>query len=109
LLWSLIGIGWCVAWDSVRGSEFLLGVFDHLYRISINPDHQALVFFVINCKMGGLEAEGLPKELKETRNNAQPILLSLSDLTFTHKFARLVLIEQIYRATEIRKGSGYHK
>lgn len=51
-------------------------------------------------------AEGLPNEL---RSNAKSKLFSLSDMTFTHQFARLLLIEQIYRASEIRKGSGYHK
>ena len=30
-------------------------------------------------------------------------------MTFTHQMSRLLLIEQMYRATEIRKGSGYHK
>ena len=49
-------------------------------------------------------AEGLPKEVR-----ADAKLVSLSRLTFTHQMARLVLAEQIYRATEIRKGSGYHK
>ena len=50
-------------------------------------------------------ADGLPAELKADRSR----LLSLSKLTFTHQMARLLLVEQIYRATEIRKGSGYHK
>lgn len=49
-------------------------------------------------------AEGLPKEVKSLGP-----LISLSPLTFTHQITRLVLIEQIYRAFEIDKGSKYHK
>mmetsp|Transcript_59162 Transcript_59162/g.86593 ORF Transcript_59162/g.86593 Transcript_59162/m.86593 type:complete len:215 (+) Transcript_59162:66-710(+) len=51
-------------------------------------------------------AEGLPQELKA---GAKGNLLSLSKMTFTHQQARLLLAEQIYRASEIRKGTGYHK
>lgn len=52
-------------------------------------------------------AEGLPKELRDEAKKSD--LLSLSSLTFTHQFARILLMEQIYRASEIRRGSGYHK
>jgi len=52
-------------------------------------------------------AEGLPDDLKKGRN--KQTMLSLGMLTFTHQFARILLMEQVYRASEIRKGSGYHK
>ena len=48
-------------------------------------------------------AEGLPDSLLKTEQ------ISLSRLTFTHQICRLILVEQIYRATEMQKGSKYHK
>ena len=50
-------------------------------------------------------AEGLSKEVSEKALAK----ISLSKLTFTHQLTRLILIEQIYRAYEIDKGSQYHK
>eukprot|EP00581_Thalassiosira_minuscula_P017783 CAMPEP_0183722826 /NCGR_PEP_ID=MMETSP0737-20130205/14669_1 /TAXON_ID=385413 /ORGANISM="Thalassiosira miniscula, Strain CCMP1093" /LENGTH=151 /DNA_ID=CAMNT_0025953063 /DNA_START=135 /DNA_END=590 /DNA_ORIENTATION=+ len=52
-------------------------------------------------------AEGLPEDLKN--GGRKRGMLSLGMMTFTHQFARILLMEQVYRASEIRKGSGYHK
>jgi len=36
------------------------------------------------------------------------ILMSMSPMTFTHEFARTILLEQIYRAKTISANIGYH-
>lgn len=56
----------------------------------------------INMIIGG--ADGLPQQIKQNHT-----LISLSPMTFTHQITRLILVEQIYRAIEIAKGSPYHK
>lgn len=56
------------------------------------------IIFVI----GG--AYGVSDELRNRAN----FTLSLSFLVFPHQLVRLMLVEQIYRAQEISRGSGYH-
>ena len=48
---------------------------------------------------------GLSKKVSERAN----FKLSFSKMTFLHQFARLILVEQIYRAFKILKGETYHK
>lgn len=50
-------------------------------------------------------AEGVSSEVVERADNS----LSLSLLTFTHDMARVVLLEQLYRAFTILKGFPYQK
>ncbi|MBQ9688509.1 23S rRNA (pseudouridine(1915)-N(3))-methyltransferase RlmH [bacterium] len=45
-------------------------------------------------------------DMVSTRANLK---LSFSKMTFLHQFARLILVEQIYRAFKILKGEAYHK
>lgn len=49
-------------------------------------------------------AFGLSEELRQ----AASFRLSLSEMTFTHQMARLILVEQIYRAFKINRNEPYH-
>ncbi len=49
-------------------------------------------------------AEGFSQEVLD---NCQE-RISLSELTFPHKLARILLVEQLYRAQTIRSGHPYH-
>ena len=57
----------------------------------------------ITFVIGG--AFGLSDEVKKISD----FKMSLSEMTFTHQMARLILLEQIYRAFKINRGEPYHK
>ena len=57
----------------------------------------------INFLIG--DTDGINSDIKEKSD----LLLSLSPLTFPHELARLILLEQIYRAISISNNSPYHR
>jgi len=59
-------------------------------------------FKVINFVIGS--EEGLEKEMKKSFKS-----ISFGNFTWPHLLVRVMLIEQIYRALEIKKKSNYHK
>jgi 23S rRNA (pseudouridine1915-N3)-methyltransferase len=61
-------------------------------------EKSAKVFFLI------AGAEGFSQDLLKHVNER----ISLSELTFPHKLARILLVEQLYRAQTIRSGHPYH-
>jgi 23S rRNA (pseudouridine1915-N3)-methyltransferase len=60
---------------------------------------KGIVVFVIGA------ADGLPKEVLSMAAER----VSLSSMTFPHRIARVLLAEQIYRATAILRGEPYAK
>ena len=48
---------------------------------------------------------GLADEIKALAD----FKLSMSEMTFPHQLARVMLAEQIYRCVQIEKGTKYHK
>lgn len=82
----------------IGGANFSSEKFAQKLQEIGNQGYNELVFIIgSSC--------GLAKTVSERAD----LKLSLSSMTFLHQFARLLLIEQIYRAFKIQKGETYHK
>ncbi|MDR3090007.1 MAG: 23S rRNA (pseudouridine(1915)-N(3))-methyltransferase RlmH [Desulfobulbaceae bacterium] len=86
-----------VALDGHGESLTSFGLADLLSRW----EHQGVK--LVNYLIGG------PLGLSEHALARADVRLSLSRLTFTHDMARLILLEQLYRAYTIKAGEKYHK
>ncbi len=84
--------GYIIALDE-RGREMTSREF-----ASFVQKHPFITFLI-----GG--ANGLSEEVREKSN----FFLSLSKMTLQHDVARIVLLEQLYRADQIIKGTPYHR
>lgn len=57
---------------------------------------------------GSAFAVGGPYGLSDEVKHRADEIISMSKMTFTHEFARAILLEQIYRAKTISANIGYH-
>ena len=82
----------------IEGKELSSTGFAQKIKQLSNEGHAEIAFII-----GG--ANGLHQDIKNISN----FKLSMSKMTFLHEFARLLLVEQIYRAFKIMKKESYHK
>jgi 23S rRNA (pseudouridine1915-N3)-methyltransferase len=82
----------------IKGKEFSSEEFASKIEELTNNGTQEIVFVIgSSC--------GIGKNVSDRAN----LKMSMSKMTFLHEFARLILIEQIYRAFKIIKKETYHK
>ena len=82
----------------IQGTQFSSEDFGAKLKELTNSGVQEIVFVIgSSC--------GIGKNVSERAD----FKMSMSKMTFLHEFARLILIEQIYRAFKIIKGEKYHK
>lgn len=81
-----------------RGKELSSLEFATFISQTISRQNKDIAFFI-----GG--ADGFDEEFLKKGN----FVLSLSKLTFPHELARVILLEQIYRAFTIINNEKYHK
>jgi 23S rRNA (pseudouridine1915-N3)-methyltransferase len=80
-----------------KGIEYRSMDFATFLQKQFNSGIKEIVFII-----GG--AYGVSESLSSFVNNK----ISLSQMTFTHQFIRLMLLEQLYRAMTILKNEPYH-
>lgn len=82
----------------INGKQFSSEEFAAKFE-ELTNEGQSEIIFVIGSSCG------ISKNVSSRAN----LKMSMSKMTFLHQFARLILVEQIYRAFKITKGETYHK
>ena len=93
----------CRELDRTRGAKIVvLSEEGKLFSTSEFAD------FLKKCDTRVVFVVGGPFGLAPEVKRRADLLWSLSPLTFTHEMARLLLYEQLYRASNFNAGGGYH-
>lgn len=101
-----------------EGEKILLQIKPQSYVITLEIKGKQLSSEEFAAKINELTVEGISEivfvigsscGLSKIVSERANFKLSISKMTFLHQFARLLLVEQIYRAFKIMKGETYHK
>jgi 23S rRNA (pseudouridine1915-N3)-methyltransferase len=84
------------------------------FKIALCPEGQRFTSGMFAGKLSEIGREitfviGGSEGIHDSIKNTADLKLSLSDMTFPHRLARIMLLEQLYRAYTIRDNKKYHK
>lgn len=101
-----------------EATEILKVIPQDAYAVAMCVEGKAMKSEELARLVQAREGSGKPKlcfivggsfGLDESVKKRADICLSMSEMTFPHHLARVMLAEQIYRAFKINEGSKYHK
>ncbi|MBR2583313.1 MAG: 23S rRNA (pseudouridine(1915)-N(3))-methyltransferase RlmH [Oscillospiraceae bacterium] len=101
-----------------EGAEILKAISADAFVVSLCVEGKEMSSEAFSALFTERENSGKPKicfliggsyGMSETVKAKADLKLSMSKMTFPHHLARVMLIEQIYRAFKIAEGSRYHK
>jgi len=82
----------------VEGRQLTSEAFSQKLESVYHSEKKSVCFLI-----GG--SDGLPDDVKA----AADFRLSMSEMTFPHRLAKIMLLEQLYRALSIQNNGKYHK
>jgi 23S rRNA (pseudouridine1915-N3)-methyltransferase len=100
--------------DIEKEAELLNRAVPKSYKIALCPEGARFTSEQFAKKLSDIGQSvsfiiGSSEGLSESVKRGADLKLSLSDMTFPHRLARIMLLEQLYRAFSINNNSKYHK
>lgn len=101
-----------------EGEALMEAVKNHVWLVSLDPAGKEMTSEEFAALLRHHEISGLgdvvfliggSEGLSEEVRIRSDLCLSLSQMTYTHPMARLLLLEQIYRSFKIIRGEPYHR
>ncbi|HVP95620.1 23S rRNA (pseudouridine(1915)-N(3))-methyltransferase RlmH [Methanoregula sp.] len=101
-----------------EGERILAAIPEGTYVVVLDIRGTELASEALAARLRSLQLAGTPSVtviiggdlgLSDAVLGRAALRLSLSPMTFTHQMARLILMEQLYRACRINSGEPYHK